>query len=67
VNQASMFFTAVLMLAGAGWYVMASTPPAPAEKPGYVKAAPKAPLVARAPVPEGSVKDRTPVGAVLAD
>jgi hypothetical protein len=67
VNQASMFFTALLMLAGAGWYAMASNPdmaasymaandmvpgaPGPAIAQAQVGTPAKAPLVARAPAP----------------
>jgi hypothetical protein len=57
MNQASMFFTAIVMLAGAGWYVMASNPdmlakPAAAEAKGDTPK--KVRLVARGPGPIGA-------------
>jgi len=54
MNQASMFFTAMVMLAGAGWYVMASHPdmaPKPAAAQAKVETPKKAPLVARGQAP----------------
>lgn len=48
-----MFFTAMVMLAGAGWYVMASNPAQPAKPAAEAKviAPQKAPLMARRPAP----------------
>jgi len=54
MNQASMFFTAMVMLAGAGWYVIASNPdmvPKPVAAQVEVETPKKAPLVARGPAP----------------
>jgi len=54
MNQASMFFTAMVMLAGAGWYVIASNPdmvPKPVAAQGEVETPKKAPLIARGQAP----------------
>jgi hypothetical protein len=53
MNQASMFFTAMVMLAGAGWYVMASNPDMlpKAAVQAKVETPKKAPLVARGQAP----------------
>lgn len=53
MNQASMFFTAMVMLAGAGWYVMAQNPDM-IPKPGAeakMEAPARATLVARGAAP----------------
>lgn len=53
MNQASMFFNAILLMAGLGWYTMASQPPAAvpvkahAAKAAPAKAAPAKPAQPR--------------------
>lgn len=52
MNQASMFFTALVMLAGAGWYMLAShSPPAGETAATSAQIQTEGRLVAKAPAP----------------